>query len=137
MNGAVPDNAVAIMVPLDAPGHDVAVLVVLPLIPGPAATFALNALTQPRLSVILTTWAPQVTLLKVKGDVPGNIGPASNCQVNGGTPDNAVAVMLPLAAPGQVVAVVMIKPVIPRPAGTFTIIKTVEHPKPISATKIV
>ena len=65
VNGAVPDNAVAVIVPLDAPGHDVAVLVVLPFIPGPAGTFALNALIQPRLSVILTTWAPADTLIKV------------------------------------------------------------------------
>ena len=53
VNGAVPDNAVAVMVPLEAPGHEVAVLVALPVMPAPAATVSNKITLQLRLSVIV------------------------------------------------------------------------------------
>ena len=112
-------------------------LVAFPVIPEPAATFALNEATQPALSVILITCAPAVTLTKVWGDGPGTTAPPSNCQVNGAVPDNAVAVMVPSAAAPQDVAVVLMDAVIPIPAATFTFNSPDEQPRPRSFTKIV
>ncbi len=54
MNGAVPVNAVAMIVPLFTVGHDVAVLIALPVLPVPAATVSINKTLQPILSVIVT-----------------------------------------------------------------------------------
>jgi hypothetical protein len=53
VNGAVPDNAVAVIVPLETVGHDVGVLVVLPAIPAPTATVSVITTLHPKLSIIV------------------------------------------------------------------------------------
>ena len=53
LNGAVPVKAVAVIVPLDTAGHDVGLLVALPLLPAPAVTVTVNNTLQPILSVIV------------------------------------------------------------------------------------
>lgn len=65
---------------------------------------------------------PEETLLKICGLAPPNIAPPSNCHVNGATPVNAVAVMLPFATIVQDVGIEVVFAVTPGPIGTSTTI---------------
>ena len=54
LNGAVPVNAVAVTVPLETAGHDVGLLIALPVLPVPGFTVTDTNAVQPTLSIIVT-----------------------------------------------------------------------------------
>ena len=59
-----------VTVPFVAPGQDVGVEVNDPMSPGPAPTIEPTVPVQPKLSVTVTRWAPEATLLRVRGLAP-------------------------------------------------------------------
>ena len=105
VNGAVPDNAVTVIVPLFTVGQLVGVVELLPLTPGPVGTIVGIRILQLKLSRIDTLCPPPDRLVNVKGLAPGTKGPPSIDQVKGGVPVKAVTVIVPEFTPGHAVAV--------------------------------
>ena len=125
------------MLPLLTPVQAVGVEVPDAETPGPIATLTFTALVQPLKSVTITVCNPAATFEKVKGDVPGNTGPPSNCQVKGAAPAVVVMVIVPSFTPVQAVGVEVPDAETPGPVAIFTVINTVAQPVPISFTSMV